>query len=141
MWAAPRAPPLMPMFPGLPSLVTRAHVPEDTSLVTAIGGDEVDPVAVGADPDSVRKVWRAADRLYRSGIHPAIQLCVRVQGETLLDRAIGYARGAGPGEGGGGGEKVPVTPSTPFNMFSAAKAVTAMTVQGIGPIFGQRFLP
>ena len=34
--------------------------------------------------------------LYRSGVHPALQLCLRRDGQVVLDRAIGHARGNGP---------------------------------------------
>ena len=89
-------------------------------------GAEVDPRDVGADPAKVARAWSALERVYRSGIHPAIQICVRCRGEILLDRAIGYARGGGPGEVEGGEEAC--TPDTPFGLFSASKAVTAMLV-------------
>jgi CubicO group peptidase (beta-lactamase class C family) len=118
---------LIASLPGLSALSTRADVPEDIDLVTTISRHERDPVAVGADPDGIARVWKAVRRLYRSGIQPAIQLNVRCQGEVILDRAIGYARGCGPGEPPGA-ERVKLTPATPFNIFSAAKAVTAMMV-------------
>ena len=72
-------------------------------------------------------IWRAVERLYRSGIHPAIQLCVRRHGEVLIDRAIGHAAGNGPDDPPHG-RKVPATPETPFNIYSASKAVTAMVI-------------
>lgn len=112
---------------SIPEIVTRAEVPRDIDSVATIGRGECDPVEVGADPDGIGRVWRAVRRLYRSGIHPAVQLHVRCQGETLLDRAIGYSHGAGPGESQTV-TPVPVTTSTPFNVFSAAKAVTAMLI-------------
>jgi len=44
----------------------------------------------------VAAIWQAVERLYQSGIHPAIQLCVRHRGAVLIDRAIGHASGNGP---------------------------------------------
>ena len=72
-------------------------------------------------------VWAAAEKVYRSGIHPAIQICVRREGEVILQRAIGHASGNGPRDTPDT-PKVAVTPSTPFNLFSASKAVTAMLI-------------
>jgi CubicO group peptidase (beta-lactamase class C family) len=108
--------------------VTRCRVPADLAAVTSIrAGAEVAPRSVGADPVALARVWEAARRLYRSGMHPAIQLCVRRRGEVLLDRAIGHARGNSP-QDAADAPKVVVTPDTPFNIFSASKAVTAMVV-------------
>lgn len=47
-----------------------------------------------------------------------------------MDRAIGYARGGGPDDPSDA-EKVLVTPETPFNIFSASKAVTAMVIHSL----------
>jgi CubicO group peptidase (beta-lactamase class C family) len=52
---------------------------------------------------------------------------VRRDGRVLLDRAIGHARGNGPADRAGG-EQVAVTTDTPFNIYSASKAVTAMVI-------------
>jgi CubicO group peptidase (beta-lactamase class C family) len=75
----------------------------------------------------VDRIWRAARDLYRSGVHPALQLCLRRHGEVVLDRAIGHARGNGPDDRTDV-ERVLVTPDTPFCVFSASKAVTAMVI-------------
>jgi CubicO group peptidase (beta-lactamase class C family) len=107
-------------------LITRSRVPADLDEVTAVG-TEASPRDLGVYPASVERVWEAVQRLYRSGIHPAIQLCVRRFGAVLIDRAIGHASGNGPDDPPEAA-KVPVTPATPFNIFSASKAVTAMVV-------------
>jgi len=73
----------------------------------------------------VARIWRAVERLYRCGVHPAIQVCVRRRGQILLDRAIGHASGNGP-QDPPDARKVLATPETPFNVFSLAKAVTSM---------------
>ncbi len=112
----------------LPCVVTRARVPRSIASVTSIAADrEIDPREVGVEPEAIDAIWSAVETLYRDGIHPAIQLCVRRRGKILLDRAIGYARGGGPGDPPDT-EKVPVTTETPFNTFSASKAVTAMLI-------------
>ena len=65
--------------------------------------------------------------LYRSGVHPAVQVAVRRDGALVLDRAIGHARGNGPRDGEDA-EKLAATPGTPFVIYSGAKAVTAFVV-------------
>ncbi len=74
--------------------------------------------------DAVERIWQDAVSWYRSGVHPALQVCVRRDGKVVLDRAIGHARGNGPKDGEDA-EKVPVTPATPFTIYSGAKAITA----------------
>ncbi len=110
------------------SLITRCRVPADLASVTSINdAAEVPPRDVGVDPAGVQAIWGAVERLYRSGIHPAIQLCVRRHGEVLIDRAIGHASGNGPDDPPHI-RKVPATPATPFDIYSASKAVTAMLI-------------
>src|SRR3990172_1784678 len=94
--------------------------------VTSIG-EEAPPAAVGATREGVRRVSRALEALYRTGLYPAIQLCVRRRGRVGVQRAIGHARGNGPRDGADA-ERVPVTPETPFVIYSASKAITAMLV-------------
>src|ERR1043166_2971724 len=88
---------------------------------------ESDARDLGVAPEAVARIWQAVEALYRSGIHPAIQLCVRRFGAVLIDRAIGHASGNGPDDGPHV-PKVVATPATPFTIFSASKAVTAMLV-------------
>jgi CubicO group peptidase (beta-lactamase class C family) len=76
-------------------------------------------------PDGVERIWRAAERLFRSGVYPALTLCVQREGKVVLDRALGWASGGGPGERG---ERVLARPDTPFCTFSASKAVTATVI-------------
>jgi CubicO group peptidase (beta-lactamase class C family) len=108
------------------SLLTRCRVPVSLEPVTTIGA-EVGPREVGVYPAGVSRIWEAVRNLYGSGMHPAIQLCVRRRGRVLIDRAIGHAAGNGPDDRVDA-PKVLVTPDTPFTIFSAAKAVTAMLV-------------
>jgi len=110
----------------LPTCIRRARVPSDVAAVT-MARREVDPRSVGASADGVQRVWAAVERLYRSGIHPAMQLSVRRHGGVLIDRAIGFATGNGPDDAVDT-PKIPATPETPFCSLSASKAVTAMIV-------------
>src|SRR5436305_5060321 len=119
----------MPRVPHLPpgsDLLRRIRVPEDLEAITTIG-NEADPEALGVEPEMVEQMWTAAQALYRTGVHPALQLCVRRHGGLLLDRAIGHASGNGPDDPPEA-PKVPVSTDTPFLVYSASKAVTAMVV-------------
>jgi CubicO group peptidase (beta-lactamase class C family) len=128
--AVPRLPDIpsvsVPRLPGVPDPLRRVRVPRDLESVTTRGPED-EPAAGGMTGDQVERIWRAATDLYRSGVHPAVQVCVRRQGVVVLDRAIGHARGNGPHDGADV-EKVPATPETPFLIYSGAKAITAFVV-------------
>jgi CubicO group peptidase (beta-lactamase class C family) len=94
--------------------------------VTTCGSEEAADRA-GMSADSIERIWRGARSLYRSGVHPAIQLCLRRNGVVVLDRALGHARGNGPRDGVDA-PKEPVTPETPFCVYSTSKALTAVVV-------------
>lgn len=116
---------LLPRPPIGPDPLRRIAVPRDLEpLVTR--GEEVDPAEAGMTRDGVERIWRAALGLYRTGVHPAVALCVRRHGAVVLDRSVGHARGNAPGETGQ--ERVLATPATPHVIFSASKAVTATVV-------------
>jgi CubicO group peptidase (beta-lactamase class C family) len=113
----------IPRLPLVPDPLRRIEVPDDLEPLTTTG-PEADPAEGGLTSDAIERIWAAAERLYRSGVHPAVQLCIRRQGAVVLDRAVGYARGGGPGEG----DDVPrrhATPQTPFVIYSASKALAA----------------
>ncbi len=116
----------VPRLPFVGDPLRRIRVPDDLDAVTTVGA-EADPGDAGMTRDNVEAMWRSARRLYRSGVHPALQLCVRRHGHVVLDRAIGHASGNGPHDGRDAA-RVPVTTDTPFVIFSASKAITAMVV-------------
>lgn len=118
--------PSIPKLPAIPSLLRRISLPSDLGAVTSVG-DEDEPGAGGTTEGAVERIWDDAVSLYRSGVHPAVQVCVRREGAVVLDRAIGHARGNGPGDESET-EKVAATPETPFCVYSASKAVTAFVV-------------
>jgi CubicO group peptidase (beta-lactamase class C family) len=110
----------------LPDPLRRVRLDDDPESVTTIGPEE-DPAAAGLDPETVAGIWKSAVDLYRSGVHPALQICVRRRGLVVLDRAIGYARGNGPRDPEGADKEL-VTPETPFLIYSGSKAITAFVV-------------
>lgn len=118
--------PSLPTIPGLPDPLRRIRLPDDFDAVTTIG-DEADPAEVGLDEPAVRRIWTGAIDLYRSGVHPAVQVCVRRDGVVVLDRAIGHASGNGPSDLDTA-DKVLATPQTPFVIYSGSKAITAFVV-------------
>lgn len=118
--------PSIPRLPLVPDPLRRIRVPKDLESVTT-RADEVDPATVDLSRDGVQRIWDATTSLYRSGVHPAISICVRRHGEVVLDRAIGHARGNGPSDAKDA-EKVLATPETPMCIFSASKGITAALI-------------
>ncbi|MDG3011575.1 beta-lactamase family protein [Rhodococcus sp. D2-41] len=116
--------PQLPRIPLLPDPLRRIRVPRDLDAVTD-RGSEVDPRDVGMDPRSIDRIWNTAVDLYRSGVHPAIQLCVRREGQVVLNRSIGHSDGNGPGDGPST-PRTAATTQTPFGICSASKAITAV---------------
>src|SRR5437588_5963713 len=87
--------PTIPRLPGLPDPLRRVPMPEALEAVTTRGHED-DPEEVGVSSCGVERIWKAARLLYQSGVHPAVQVCVRRHGAVVLNRAIGHARGNGP---------------------------------------------
>jgi CubicO group peptidase (beta-lactamase class C family) len=117
--------PPIPRLPLVPDPLRRIRVPRDLGSVTARSDEASDLEALGMTPVGIERIWARVERLYRSGFYPAIALCVRREGEVVLDRAIGHARGNGPSDREDA-ERTPATPQTPFVIFSASKVMTAI---------------
>ena len=121
---------VIPTIPRLPflgdPLLRRVRVPKDLDSITTVG-DEAPPQAGGVEAANVEAIWGAIGSWFRSGVHPAIQVCVRRNGEVILDRAIGHARGTGPRDPGDA-KHVPATTETPFCIYSTSKAITAFVI-------------
>ncbi|MCX8072280.1 MAG: beta-lactamase family protein [Candidatus Binatia bacterium] len=107
-------------------LVQRCRIPEDLNTVTQIG-EEVAPHEVGLTTRSVDAIWQAVTAFFATGMHPAFQICLRRNGQIFLHRALGYARGNAP-QDPPSVPKATCTIDTPFTIFSASKAVTAMVI-------------
>jgi CubicO group peptidase (beta-lactamase class C family) len=88
---------------------------------------EVPPGAVGLTRAAVDAIWAAATALYRTGLHPALALCVRHRGQVVLDRSLGHLSGNAPGDPPDA-PRVLARHDSLFNLFSASKAVTSMLV-------------
>ena len=114
------------MYIGWPIPNSRCRVSGDLEPITCIGEEET-PAISELGPRALDGIWNLTENLYRSGAHPAIQLCIRHNGRRVLHRSIGHAFGNAPGDPPNIPE-VPLTLETPINLFSSAKAVSAMVM-------------
>jgi len=103
------------------------RIPSDLTGLISLGEEEVPAQAAEVPPEAVEQVWAGVLALYRTGAYPALQICVRYDGQVLLERALGHASGNGPNDDPDAPKRLATT-ETPFNLFSAAKAVTAMVI-------------
>jgi CubicO group peptidase (beta-lactamase class C family) len=102
------------------------RVPRDLAAISS-RADETPPREVGLSRGAIERIWKQAEELYRTGLHPAVQLCVRRHGAIVLDRTLGHAAGNAPGDPPDVPKRL-ATPDTPFRIYSASKAVTAMVI-------------
>lgn len=108
---------------GAHSRTCRVYDPE---MVTS-RAREADPRDCGLDRVAVDAIWESVVAAYRTGLYPAMALCLRRRGHVVLDRAIGHSHGNDPDDLLEV-PKIPATPATLFNVFSASKMVMAMLV-------------
>ena len=99
-------------------LFRTVDVPEDLAPVTDIdSAAEAGPRQTGLELSSVDTIWEACENLYRSGVYPLLSLCLRRQGEIVLNRSLGHYQ-----------EGKIASINTPICLFSASKSVTAVLV-------------
>ncbi len=101
-------------------------VPTDLMPIMDIA-EEAAAEAGGMLPKQVQQIWSAVEQLYRTGNHPQISFCLRRQGQVLLNRSIGFARGHGPDDTPDT-TRLAAKTTTPICLFSASKLITAMLV-------------
>ena len=106
--------------------LARSPIPRDLDSVLSVG-DEEPPRSARVTRASLERVWRSVQALYRTGVYPAVQIAVRCRGHVLLDRALGHASGNAPDDPPDA-PKVLAGTDTPFCLYSASKAVTAMVM-------------
>ncbi|WP_111858148.1 serine hydrolase domain-containing protein [Acinetobacter sp. CFCC 10889] len=101
------------------------HVPKDlTSIIQS--KHEVAAELGGMNSKQVNKIWHSIESLYRTGNHPLISICIRRNGQVMLNRSIGYVQG---NTAHGLTKNATIAnPDTPICLFSASKMVTAMLV-------------
>lgn len=105
----------------------RVHIRRNLDLITDRNPGEVPAEQLGLAPDVTQAIASSFVDLYRTGLHPGLQLCIRRRGEILFDRAIGYAAGVA-GDDPLVGARRPMHRDTPVCLFSASKSVTAILV-------------
>ena len=109
-------------------LMKSIEVPENLEAITTLASDEeTPPVSVGMTSKGVAEIWGAVEKLYRTGLYPAISFCLRRHGKIVLKRTIGYRKGGGPGEADAENKEL-IDPETPVCIFSCTKPVTAMLI-------------
>ncbi len=109
------------------SFAPLCRIPSDLTGLVSVAEEEVPAQAAGVSPEAVAHVWKRVEALYRTGAYPALQICVRYDGQVLLERALGHASGNGPNDPPEAPKRL-ATVDTRFNLFSAAKAITAMVI-------------
>lgn len=111
-----------PGFNGMQKHFRSIALPGDLDSVTHIDYDrEVPPAEAGLDRGVVDSLWDDVQKLYRTGAHPLLSICLRRQGKILLNRSIGYQQGDA-----GSPDAVVADLNTPICLFSASKAISAM---------------
>jgi len=108
-------------------------LPSSLDSVTIINHhDEIDPQQVYVSERQKQQIWQSVLNLYETGTHPAISLCIRKQGEIILNRSIGHAHGNIPKWSHIFAHHIEdntvMTPDTPVCFFSGSKAVTAFLI-------------
>jgi len=114
-------------LPRLPfGFLQRCRIPHDLDEVTTVGL-EASPRDGRTTRAAVDRIWHSVQALYRTGVYPAVQICVLRHGVPVLHRSLGHRIGNGPRDPRDA-EKELATTETPFLLYSASKAVTAMVV-------------
>lgn len=105
-------------------------VPKNVGSVTQIDSKaETSPYDVSMTRDNVEAIWNSVEGFYKTGLQPGMSMVVRRQGEIVLKRSIGHARGnPPPNHQDQDVDQILMTPDTPICLFSASKAITAMLV-------------
>lgn len=99
-------------------------LPRDLDSITTIDtAGEVAPQEAGLSQAAVDTIWEDTLKLYRTGMHPMLSICLRRHGKIVLNRSIGYQRGDAESEDAVIGDL-----NTPICLFSASKGISAMLV-------------
>ena len=101
--------------------------PRSIEQVIRTANNELPAEQAGMIQIQVEQIWQAAQRLYQNGNHPMLSICIRRQGQIVLNRSIGHAQGNGLHDALDNA-KVIATPDTPVCLFSASKVVTAVLI-------------
>jgi CubicO group peptidase (beta-lactamase class C family) len=106
--------------------VSLCRIPDDLESVTVVG-PEAPPREGRTTRAAVDAIWQCVQDLYRTGAYPAVQICIRRHGVPILHRGLGHASGNAPGDAPDAPKRLAGV-ETPFCLYSASKAITAMVV-------------
>ena len=99
-------------------------MPENLDAITSIDHEnEVMPAQAGLAEESLDAIWDNVQRLYQTGMHPLVSICLRKGGKLVLNRSIGYHSGDDDSQ-----DAVVADINTPVCLFSASKAISAMLI-------------
>ena len=102
-------------------------IPEDLAAITSIDDEGAQAaVEAGLAPEIVEKIWECTQKVFKTGMHPALSICFRRHGKIVLNRSLGYVSGVGPDEPFVNPTVASV--DTPICLFSASKFVSAILV-------------
>lgn len=101
--------------------------PYPLESVVRIASNELPAAHAGMNQQQVDQIWHAAERLYQNGNHPMLSLCIRRQGQIVINRSIGHAQGNGLHDPAYTAKLI-ATPDTPVCLFSASKTITAVLI-------------
>ena len=97
-------------------------IPDDLEGITRIDtAGEIPAEDAGLEPAAVDAVWQAVVDTYRAGAHPLLSICLRRDGQMVLNRTIGYQQGDAADD-----NAVVAELNTPICLFSSSKAISAM---------------
>ena len=90
--------------------LARCRIPSDLNAITRVG-EEASPRSGRTTRADLDRLWGSVQALYRTGVYPALQVCVRRRGRIVLNRALGHASGNAPDD--------PPEPSLPAWLVAA----------------------
>ncbi|MBD2858992.1 beta-lactamase family protein [Spongiibacter sp. KMU-158] len=93
---------------------------ENLASVRRIDPNEADPSELGLKPKDLEKIWQNAEDVYRTGMHPMMNICLRRHGKIALHRSVGHSHFAGKPNA------LVAELDTPVCLFSASKVVAAV---------------
>jgi hypothetical protein len=65
-------------------------IPDDLAGITSIDDKGEQTAAdVGLAPETVEQIWAATQALFKTGMHPALGICLRRHGKIVLNRSLG----------------------------------------------------
>ncbi len=110
----------------------KIQMPAQLADVSQQDVNEVSAEQVGVAPEKIARLWQGVEKLYTTGLYPAIAVAIRKNNQLLMHRVIGHAQGNGPQDSRPQDkEQTPkkrMQLDTPMCMFSTSKCITATLI-------------